>query len=139
MIDSGYQDNEQNLDLLVSTIDKINHSPDSRVTDILIVGYASPEGDYRMNLDFAEKRAIALRDYPFCRFSRQDLKIQNAVRLTGSHDFRYDCLIHVAAPSNFAKLQWSVVSIPGISGMFLLQCECQLRSASADKIHPHIL
>ena len=63
MIDSGYQDNEQNLDLLVSTIDKINHSPDSRVTDILIVGYASPEGDYRMNLDFAEKRAIALRDY----------------------------------------------------------------------------
>lgn len=60
---ADYQDNERNLELLVSTINQINQSPDSRISDILIVGYASPEGDYRLNQGFAEARATALKKY----------------------------------------------------------------------------
>lgn len=63
VLSSDYQNNSKKLDLLVSVINEINRSSDSRITDILIIGYASPEGKYRLNLDFAEKRAIALRDY----------------------------------------------------------------------------
>ena len=58
-----FQNNSRNLDLLVNVINKINQSSDSRISNILIVGYASPEGNYQLNLDFAEARAITLKDY----------------------------------------------------------------------------
>ena len=54
-----YRNNSRNLDLLVDIILKINQSPDSRISHILIAGYASPDGDIRINSDFATLRAAA--------------------------------------------------------------------------------
>lgn len=56
-----YRNNSRNLDLLVDIILKINQSPDSRISHILIAGYASPDGDIRINSDFATLRAAALK------------------------------------------------------------------------------
>ena len=58
-----YQDNERYLDLIVDVINKINNSNDSRIIGISIIGHSSPEGNYHFNMDLAEKRAKALRNY----------------------------------------------------------------------------
>ena len=66
-----YRNNSRNLDLLVDIILKINQSPDSRISHILIAGYASPDGDIRINSDFATLRAAALKKY-LMRHTRLD-------------------------------------------------------------------
>lgn len=58
-----YADNARNLGLLVDVINRINRSSDSRVSNILIAGYASPEGNARLNANLAEARAAALKEY----------------------------------------------------------------------------
>ena len=58
-----YQDNERYLDLIVDVINKINNSNDSRIIGISIIGHSSPEGNYHFNMELAEKRAKALRNY----------------------------------------------------------------------------
>ena len=85
ILSSDYQNNGKNLDLLVSIIDEINRSSDSRITDILIIGYASPEGRYRLNLDFAEKRAIALRDY---LVQETDMPVESFEVINGGIDWQ---------------------------------------------------
>lgn len=85
ILSSDYQNNGKNLDLLVSIIDEINRSSDSRITDILIIGYASPEGRYRLNLDFAEKRAVALRDY---LVQETDMPVESFKVINGGIDWQ---------------------------------------------------
>lgn len=60
---TDYEDNDRNLDLLVNVINQINNSSDSRIANILIAGYASPEGTVSLNSTFAERRACALKEY----------------------------------------------------------------------------
>lgn len=58
-----YRDNKRYLDLIVDVINKINNSNDSRIVGISIIGHSSPEGNYLFNMELAEKRAKALRNY----------------------------------------------------------------------------
>lgn len=62
-LSGDYADNARNLGLLVDVINRINRSSDSRVSNILIAGYASPEGNARSNANLAESRAVALKEY----------------------------------------------------------------------------
>lgn len=62
-IDPDFQDNVRSLERLTSVINTINNSSDSRISGVLIVGYASPEGDSRFNASLAERRVVSLRDY----------------------------------------------------------------------------
>lgn len=66
-----YQNNSRNLNLLVNIINEINQSKDSRISHILIAGYASPDGGIRINSDFAALRAAALKDH-LIRYTRLD-------------------------------------------------------------------
>lgn len=57
-----YRDNARVLSQILASIDIISKSVDCRVSNVLIAGFASPEGSSEGNRILAERRALALRD-----------------------------------------------------------------------------
>jgi outer membrane protein OmpA-like peptidoglycan-associated protein len=62
-IEPGYMDNTANLADLIGAIRAITASTDSRVSRIVVAGFASPEGTIEFNETLAYNRAIALKSY----------------------------------------------------------------------------
>lgn len=58
-----YENNGANLAHLLSVLDKIAESKDSRIAKIFVVGSASPDGSQKLNERIAGKRAQVLVDY----------------------------------------------------------------------------
>ncbi len=55
--------NQQELDSIRRTIDKVKDDPDVKITSIVLHGYASPDGNYQHNADLARNRIRALYLY----------------------------------------------------------------------------
>ena len=58
-----FENNRAQLDHLLSVLNKIAASKDSRIAKILVVGSASPDGSAELNSRIADKRAQVLVDY----------------------------------------------------------------------------
>lgn len=63
VITPTYRRNPEELAKIRSTIDVVANDPDSRITSVKIVGFASPEGSYANNERLAKGRSAALADY----------------------------------------------------------------------------
>lgn len=63
LIDRSYMDNGRTLDEIVSVINEITNSSDSRVTGIVVAGFSSPDGRFVYNDKLAWNRAIAVKEY----------------------------------------------------------------------------
>lgn len=62
-IDATYLNNESELRKILNTIDRCKNDKDIAITDIIIKGYASPEGKYADNERLAKGRTAAVSDY----------------------------------------------------------------------------
>ncbi len=63
IINPEYRRNPIELDKIKQTIDVVQNDTNVYITNIMIHGYASPEGNYANNKRLAEERAEALRKY----------------------------------------------------------------------------
>lgn len=63
IIDRYYQENNTSLVILASVLKMIEVSDDSRVSKIVVAGFASPEGLLAENDRLARQRAFAVRDF----------------------------------------------------------------------------
>lgn len=63
VISPAYRRNPEELAKIRQTIDAVATDPDSRVTSVEIVGFASPEGSYALNERLACGRSASLADY----------------------------------------------------------------------------
>lgn len=62
-IDSDYSTNSRNLVELISVVRAIEASEDSRISRVVIAGFASPEGALAVNERIAWDRAVALKEF----------------------------------------------------------------------------
>lgn len=62
-LQEGFRENEQTLQRIVDIMQRIQADTTSKVTKIVIIGLASPEGPVKLNERLAQKRAEVLRDY----------------------------------------------------------------------------
>ncbi|QCD42306.1 DUF3868 domain-containing protein [Duncaniella dubosii] len=62
-ISPTYRRNPEELAKIRSTIDVVANDPDSRITSVSIVGFASPEGSYANNERLAKGRSASLAEY----------------------------------------------------------------------------
>ena len=58
-----YRKNPEELKKIIATIDLVKNDQNTRITEIDIVGYASPEGSYNSNARLAQARSEALKKY----------------------------------------------------------------------------
>lgn len=58
-----YKDNATELRKIQQLVETIKNDTDADITNISIIGYASPEGTYYENYTLSEKRAMALKRY----------------------------------------------------------------------------
>jgi hypothetical protein len=64
----GFSDNAAELQKIYTSIESVRSNPDATITDIGIIGYASPEGTYASNISLSERRAQALKDHLLDRY-----------------------------------------------------------------------
>ena len=62
-IDPSLRRNPRELAEIVRTIDAVRDNPEARITEIIITGYASPEGNYDNNVRLSKGRAEALKQF----------------------------------------------------------------------------
>jgi hypothetical protein len=85
VIEPAFSTNLNTLSTLVSAIDRITRSTDSRVTRVLIGGFASPEGSFADNDRLAWRRAAAVKAYVV---DHTNLSGSQVVLYNGSEDWR---------------------------------------------------
>lgn len=62
-VDPTFRGNQKSIEDILYTINALQASKDSKISHIVIAGFASPEGNLDFNERLAYNRAIALRDY----------------------------------------------------------------------------
>lgn len=62
-IQMDYMNNEESLRILLESVREIEQSGDSRIKQVLIAGFASPEGTTTINTTLAGRRAKAVQDF----------------------------------------------------------------------------
>lgn len=62
-IDWSYKSNQAELDTILQTINLVKNNPDATVEQILLTGYASPEGAYATNERLAKGRTEVVKKY----------------------------------------------------------------------------
>ena len=80
-----YMDNAHTLGNLSTAINMILNSTDSRVTRIVVAGFASPEGSLQLNDQLAFERAVSVKQHLMQTTSAKDSQI---VVYNGSVDWR---------------------------------------------------
>ncbi|MDO5663797.1 MAG: DUF3868 domain-containing protein [Bacteroidia bacterium] len=73
-----FGNNAQELALIDETVSEVKYNPDVVITDLVVSGYASPEGSFESNMHLSEKRANSLANYISARFdlARQKMEIK---------------------------------------------------------------
>lgn len=84
VLDRNIFNNGEVLDKLVATLRELEGSSDSRITGIVIAGYASPEGPIRRNDLLGQNRADALKKY---LVSKTSLNGENIHLYNGAEDW----------------------------------------------------
>ena len=62
-IDHSYRGNNESLVKLVAAVGAVQESKDSRITRVLVAGFASPEGTADLNDRLSRERAMALKSF----------------------------------------------------------------------------
>lgn len=62
-IDPKFKNNAQELDDVRNSIQVVRENNDLTVTGVYVTGYASPEGEFNMNMELSERRAKAFTEY----------------------------------------------------------------------------
>ena len=72
-----YRKNPDELRKIIATIDLVKNDQNTRITEIDIVGYASPEGSYNSNARLAQGRSEALKKYvqELYKFDKNIIKV----------------------------------------------------------------
>ena len=72
-----YRKNPEELRKIIATIDLVKNDQNTRITEIDIVGYASPEGSYNSNARLAQGRSEALKKYvqELYKFDKNIIKV----------------------------------------------------------------
>ena len=72
-----YRKNPEELRKIIATIDLVKNDPNTHITEIDIVGYASPEGSYNSNARLAQGRSEALKKYvqELYKFDKNIIKV----------------------------------------------------------------
>ena len=72
-----YRKNPEELRKIIATIDLVKNDQNTRITEIDIVGYASPEGSYKSNARLAQGRSEALKKYvqELYKFDKNIIKV----------------------------------------------------------------
>lgn len=79
-----YHRNPSELAAIKHTVDVVKNDVNTTITEIAIVGYASPEGRYAANARLAQGRAEALKSYVMNEYGfKADLFKVNSVPRTG--------------------------------------------------------
>jgi hypothetical protein len=104
-VDPYYADNWRSLDEIIRSIREIESSIDSRVTGIIIAGFASPEGSSQYNQKLARDRADALR-----RYLLNSVRIDNPRIRIYNGEINYRGLRELVAASNM-PYRYSVLDI----------------------------
>ena len=63
MVEVDFDDNQSNLDELVSELKAIQDDPKLSIRKLKIIGYASPEGGHSLNMDISNNRIITTEKY----------------------------------------------------------------------------
>jgi len=69
---ADYNLNQQYLDKITNTLDKVFADPSIRILGIDISGYASPDGPYALNVRLADRRMARLKSYIMSRYDISD-------------------------------------------------------------------
>ena len=95
-----YENNRSRLEHLLSVLNKITESGNSRIAKILVIGSSSPEGSLELNNRLAGKRAQALADYitDRARLSSSFFEVSN-------HSVAWDILRKLVASSDMPEKQ----------------------------------
>ncbi len=62
-IDGDYRNNRERLDQIIAAVNLIDGSDDSRITKVMISGFASPEGTVHGNIMLGDRRGKALKSH----------------------------------------------------------------------------
>lgn len=62
-IDWNYSRNRAELDSILSSLHAVENNPDATVREVLLTGYASPEGPYANNVRLAKGRTEVVKEY----------------------------------------------------------------------------
>jgi outer membrane protein OmpA-like peptidoglycan-associated protein len=85
VIDPTFDDNRQTLENLTAAVDALVASRDSRISRIVVAGFASPEGSYLQNDRLAWDRAISVKEHIMKNSGVEDATI---TVFNGSEDWR---------------------------------------------------
>ena len=93
-----YRKNPEELKKIIATIDLVKNDANTRITEIDIVGYASPEGSYNSNARLAQGRSEALKKYvqDLYHFEQDIIKVNSVPE-------DWQGLRNYVANSNFAQ------------------------------------
>ncbi len=61
-IDMAMRDNRESLDSIIHLVDSISNNPEMKIKQIIITGYASPDGIYEENEKLAQERAEMVKN-----------------------------------------------------------------------------
>lgn len=109
-LDGGYKDNYRVLAGMIEAIHKLQASPDSYVSHIVIAGFASPEGSFELNDRLGWSRAVAVKDYlmKYTYLNGQLLRLYN-----GSEDWRgLRLLVEQSDLYDKSQIMWIIDNVP---------------------------
>ncbi|MCC8061622.1 MAG: DUF3868 domain-containing protein [Rikenellaceae bacterium] len=84
-VDPEVGDNYRTLTDMLGSIRRLQDSPDSRVSHVVVAGFASPEGSFDSNDRLAWNRAVAIKDY---LLRNSDVPADRIQLYNGSEDWR---------------------------------------------------
>ena len=128
-----YRRNPDELKKIIATVDLVKNDPNTRITEIEIVGYASPEGNYNSNTRLAQSRSEALKKYVEDLYNfEQDIITVNSVPedWQGLRDY--------VANSNFAQKD-EILSILDNEQLSYDARELRLKTFEGGKVYATLL
>lgn len=75
VIRSAYRNNQRELDKIIQTIQSVKSDTDISIRRVTLKGFASPEGNYKVNEHLAQKRVEALRNYVVRLYPQQQIQV----------------------------------------------------------------
>ncbi len=98
VIDPVYMRNPEELRKISDLLQDVRNNPDATITEMSIVGYASPEGTYELNERLARDRAAAMAKY-----IGDNLNVDRRIIKTSSVAEDWDGLVKLVENSDIAE------------------------------------
>jgi outer membrane protein OmpA-like peptidoglycan-associated protein len=111
-IESAFSDNAQTLENLSAAVDALVASRDSRISRIVVAGFASPEGSYSQNDRLAWERAVSVKEYIMKNSGVAD---QTITVFNGSEDWRgLRAMVEASSLADKARILDIIDTVPAV-------------------------